>query len=247
MRTVIIDDNEPTRDKIKKLLSIYTPDIKVIDEAESVEAGFKCIKNNNPQLVLLDIEMGDGTGFDLLNLFQNPDFIVIFITAHDGYAIKAFQSSAIGYILKPIDSTNLVNAISKAKEQNSLLQNKVTIQTLLNNTGSERKIDKLILSDADNFYLIDISDLIRCESESNYTRFYLKDDQIILIAKTMKAYEEVLESNGFFRIHRSHLINLNFFARLDKKDGGTIFLKDGSSLPVAVRRKNLLMEALSKL
>ncbi|WKK82209.2 LytR/AlgR family response regulator transcription factor [Marivirga arenosa] len=247
MRTVIIDDNEPTRKKIKTLLSLYTPEIDIIGEADGVETGFKCINNTKPELVLLDIEMGDGTGFDLLNLYKNPEFVVVFITAHDGYAIRAFQSSAIGYILKPIDSSNLIDTINKAKEQSTLLNNELTIQTLLKNTKSNKKLEKLILSDAENFYLIDISDVIRCESESNYTRFHLVDNQRILIAKTMKSYEEILEANGFFRVHRSHLINLNYFTRLDKKDGGTIFLKDGSDVPLATRRKNLLIEALSKL
>ncbi|WKK87069.2 LytTR family DNA-binding domain-containing protein [Marivirga arenosa] len=247
MRTVIIDDNEPTRKKIKTLLSLYTPEIDIIGEADGVETGFKCINNTKPELVLLDIEMGDGTGFDLLNLYKNPEFVVVFITAHDGYAIRAFQSSAIGYILKPIDSSNLIDTINKAKEQSTLLNNELTIQTLLKNTKSNNKLEKLILSDTENFYLIDISDVIRCESESNYTRFHLVDNQRILIAKTMKSYEEILEANGFFRVHRSHLINLNYFTRLDKKDGGTIFLKDGSDVPLATRRKNLLIEALSKL
>jgi len=247
MKTVIIDDNAPTRKKIRKLLEIYAPDLTILDEAEGVETGFVSIQKHQPDLVLLDVEMGDGTGFDLISLFDKPNFIVIFITAHDGYAIRAFQTTAIGYVLKPIDAQQLLAALRQAKMQRTQLETSQALKALLENRKAKAEAQQLILSDAENFYLVPINNIMRCESESNYTRFFLQNGEVILIAKTMKAYEEILEGNGFFRVHRSHLVNLQYFNRLDKKEGGTIYLKDGSKVPVAVRRKDLLLEALGKL
>ena len=192
--------------------------------------------------------MKDGTGFDLLKLCPKINFKVIFITGHDAYAIKAFRFSAIDYLLKPIDIDDLLTALEKAQsELNEKNHNALSVDALLQNRQLEQASQKLVLADAENIYLLDRSEIIRCQSEGNYTRFYLTEERTMLIAKTLKNYVEMLEGGTFFRPHRSHLINLLHFEKYEKKDGGTIFMKDGSFLPVAVGRKDFLLEALKML
>jgi two-component system LytT family response regulator len=130
------------------------------------------------------------------------------------------------------------------KSHQNRAENQLLNQTFLNNRNAQKEEKKLVLSDNDNVYLVGVNEIVRCESESNYTKFFLTENRVLLIAKTLKEYEETLDNPHFFRAHRSHLINLKYFSRLEKKDGGTIHMKDGSTLPVAVRRKDLLLEAL---
>ncbi len=229
------------------MLEKNSKEIEIVGEADGVKTGFDCIQKNEPELVLLDVEMGDGTGFDLLSLFEQPKFTVIFITAHDGYAIKAFQFSAVGYVLKPIETESLLEAIEKAKSQKELIDSSLSIETLLQNRKSALGEQKLILSDVDNVYLVSVEEISRCQSESNYTRFFLVDGNEILIAKTMKEYVKLLEDNGFFRVHRSHLINLSQLDRIDRKSGGIVYMKDNSQVPIATRRKEVLLETLKRL
>lgn len=241
MKVVLIDDQSHIRENLKMLLGEFAPEVAVIAEADGVKSGLECLRKYKPDLVFLDIEMADGTGFDLLNLVKERTFRVIFVTGHDGYAIRAFRVAAIDYLLKPVDPDDLIEAVEKAKRQGPLQQ------VQLNEAVSSRsagKLKQLVLSDADNVYLVQLSEIIRCQSEDNYTRFFLLDGRKLLISRTMKEFAELLEKAGFFRSHQSHLINLVFFDHLDKRDGGTIFLKDGSSVPLATRKKDNLLQAL---
>jgi two-component system LytT family response regulator len=194
--------------------------------------------------VFLDIEMADGTGFDLLNRFKEPGFRLIFVTGHDGYAIRAFRVSAIDYLLKPVDPDDLEEAIEKGRKQPPL--QKMQIQEAEEIQHAE-KLQQLVLSDSENIYLVQVSDILRCQSEDNYTRFFLRDGRKLLISKTLKEYAELLEPSGFFRCHQSHLINLSFFDHYDKRDGGTIWMKDGARLPLATRKKDQLIQVLKSL
>ncbi len=245
MKTVIIDDQAATRSKLKKLLAVHAPQLELIGEAESVATGNILLQQVEPELLLLDVEMGDGTGFDLLAQLSEINFKVVFITAHDGFAIRAFKYSAIDYILKPVDPEDLKRAIERAQANQTPKSSSKNIEVLLSN--QQQAEQKLLLNDADNVYLVNQNDVVRLESESNYTRFYLTNGQVVLIARTLKEFAEVLVAPLFFRPHRSHLINLNHFGRLDKKNGGTIYMRDGSSLPVATRKKEQLIEALRSL
>jgi len=247
MRTVIIDDEVFMRETIKNLLKFYVPHISVVAEAHDLHSGISVIEKFKPELLLLDIELGKQTAFDLLEQCTERNFNLIFITAHDGYAIKAFKFSAIDYVLKPIDPEDLVQAINKAEQQEKRPNADLAINNLLENRQKAVKNQKLVLADLENIYVIEVNDIVRCESESGYTRFFLANGEHILITKTLKEYEDLLQQHDFFRVHRAHLINLDFFNKLDKKDGGTIHLKDGSLLPVAVRRKEELLEALARI
>ena len=241
MKAVLIDDQSHVRENLKMLLGEFVPEVAVIAEADGVKSGLDCLKKYKPDLVFLDIEMADGSGFDLLSLIKERTFRVIFVTGHDGYAIRAFRVAAIDYLLKPVDPDDLIEAVEKAKRQGPLQQVQVNEAVA---SQSADKLKQLVLSDADNVYLVQLSEIIRCQSEDNYTRFFLLDGRKLLISRTMKEFAELLEKAGFFRSHQSHLINLAFFDHLDKRDGGTIFLKDGSSVPLATRKKDNLLQAL---
>lgn len=247
MRVVLVDDDDVVKDNLKTLLSIYVPDAEVVGEADGIKTGLECLMKHKPDLLLLDVEMKDGTGFDLLSIYGSLDFKVIFITGHDAYAIKAFKFSAIDYLLKPVDPELLSKALDRAKTAIDQNEQNLKVTTLEHNRNTPPQNQKVILKDAETVYLVTVSDIIRCEAQANYTKFYLNDGRKILVSKTLKEYDSLFDGKLFFRAHQSHLINLLHFDRYEKKDGGIIHMKDGSLLPVAVRKKDQLMEALEKL
>ncbi|MEQ9402516.1 MAG: LytTR family DNA-binding domain-containing protein [Cyclobacteriaceae bacterium] len=247
MKIVLVDDDSTVRDNLRTLLSMYVKEAEVIAEADGVQAGLKCLSEFTPDLLLLDVEMKDGTGFDLLSLYGHLDFKVIFVTGHDAYAIKAFKYSAIDYILKPVDPDELIRAIGKAKDVLTLEEQNVKVSNLVGNKNIPRADQKILLKDAETVYLIAVKDIVRCESETNYTKFFLVDGRKLTISKTLKEYDALFQDQSFFRAHQSHLINLVHFDRYEKKEGGIVHMKDGSTLPVAVRKKEALMEALGDL
>ncbi|SMD33170.1 two component transcriptional regulator, LytTR family [Reichenbachiella faecimaris] len=247
MRLVLIDDESTVRENLKILLNMYTPHAKVVGEASGVQEGLTCIKLNHPDLVLLDVEMKDGTGFDLLAMYGKIDFKLIFVTGHNEYAIKAFKYSAIDYVLKPIDPDDLKAAIGKASEHFDEQELNLKVSNLVGNKNTVNEQQNVILKDAENVYLVAVEDIIRCESEANYTKFFLSDGRKLIISKTLKEYDQLFAGQSFFRAHQSHLINLNHFDRYEKKEGGIVYMKDGSVLPVAVRKKEALMIRLQSL
>lgn len=240
MRAVIIDDHQEIRSTIRSIIEGSEYPILIEGEAGSVVEGLKLIKSVEPDLIFLDVEMPDGTGFDLLSLLDHENFKVIFVTSHDEFAIKAFRFSAIDYVLKPIDSEELVEAIDKAQKLHSPATH---ISTLLNN--QKRQENKLVLSDQKTTYLVETSEVIRCEADGNYTSFYLTENRRIIVSKTIKNYENLLIDHGFFRTHQSHLINLAFFDRYDRTEGGIIYMKNGDPIPLAIRKKESLMTTLN--
>ena len=247
MRIVLVDDDANVRDNLKTLLSIYANDCEVIAEANSVKSGLECLKNNKLDLLLLDVEMQDGTGFDLLSIYGKLDFNVVFVTGHDAYAIKAFKYSAIDYILKPVAPEELKSAIEKAKNSPNVEEQNLVVSNLVENKEKPDSDKKIVLKDTETVYLVSVKDIIRCESEANYTKFFLIDGRKLTISKTLKEYNKLFEGQLFFRSHQSHLINLLHFDRYEKKEGGIVHMKDGSTVPVAVRKKEVLMHALEQL
>lgn len=226
---------------------MHHPEVDIVGEAGSVTAAYDLITRTQPSLVFLDIEIDGGTAFDLISMFPSIFFKIIFVTAFNDYAVKAFRLSALDYLLKPLDSHELSQAIQKAGQHFKNEQQDISLRNLLqvvkNSTGSK----KLILQDLSNIYVVDEAEIVRCESDGNYTSFYLSDGRTIVVSKTMKEYAALLNNERFFRIHHSHLINLSFFLRYDKTEGGQVILKDGSSVPVAIRRKDEFLQALKKL
>jgi len=247
LRTIIIDDEDHIRHSLKKLVATYCPNIKVVAFAESVKSGVRAIRKHQPDLVLLDIKMDDGTGFDLLKKLEPIDFKVIFITAYDQYAIKAFKFSALDYILKPVDPDDLIQAVNKA-EKLVLKELNTQLGALVNNMQTDdTSKQKIILKTFDNIYLIKIQDIGYCESDDNYTNFHLVNGNEILVSNTLKEYDEMLNEHGFFRVHKSFLINLIHVERFEKSDGGYIILSDESKIPVASRKREQLLELFDRI
>lgn len=246
MRAVIIDDETSLRESTQTLLSIYCPDIEIVGQAACVKDGIDLINKESPDLAFLDVEMPDGTGFDIVHAFRERNFAVIFITGHDEYAVKAFKLSAIDYILKPIDPEELERAVNKAKASFAAGLSGLKMKALESNMA-DKKIKRIVLKDSEKVYLIGVGEIVRCESDDNYTRFYLTEDRKVMVSTTLKEYETLLASQDFFRCHQSHLINLNYFDHFDKREGGSVHMKDGSILPVSVRRRDSLMKALEQL
>ncbi|MCD4691623.1 MAG: LytTR family DNA-binding domain-containing protein [Calditrichales bacterium] len=196
---------------------------------------------------MLDIEMQDGSGFDLLKMFPEPEFIPIFITAYNHYAIKAFKYSALDYLVKPVDPDELVRAVVKAgkyAEKKDIIKKIEVLNTNILNKLSEPQ--KIVLKTEQSIFIVDVSDIVNCESDGNYTTFYLKNDKKIVVSKIIKEFEQLLKHNNFFRIHQSHLINLNHLSSYDKQTGYVI-MADNKKLPVSLRKKNSLIDLLNKL
>ncbi|NHN26093.1 response regulator transcription factor [Flavobacterium jejuense] len=246
---ILIDDDKNLRDGMKGLLDRFAPNIKIIGEADSLQTGIDAIDKLNPQVVFLDIQLNDGTGFDILEQLALKNGTIksniVFITAHEQYAIKAFRFSALDFLLKPVDPDELQKVIKKIETVLEKTNDYAHIDLLLENI--RKKVDnfkRIALSTSDGIHLFEINDIIRCESEDNYTKFYIKNNKTVLISKTLKEYEELLTEHGFERIHQSHLINLAYLKSYIKKDGGYVVMADNSNLPISQRKKERLQEIL---
>ena len=249
---ILIDDDANLRSGLKSMLGIYAPEIDIIGEADSVKTGVLILQALQPQVVFMDIQLGDGNGFDILEQLASKNgkstSHIVFVTAYEEYAIKAFRFSALDFLLKPIDPEELEKVIGKIKQVVAKKDNYAHIDLLLENI--RKKVDhfkRIALSTADGIHLFEISDIIRCESEDNYTKFYLKNNKPVLISKTLKEYEELLTEHGFERINQSHLINLAYLKSYIKKDGGYVVMSDNSNLPISQRKKDRLQELLRNL
>jgi two-component system LytT family response regulator len=248
MRTIIVDDEEKARKTIYNYLSLGCKEVEVIAQADSVESGYQAIVAFKPDLVLLDINLTDGTGFDLLKKFDHITFKIIFITAYEEYAIKAFKFSALDYLLKPLNPQELVEAIEKAAKTIENENVELRFKAFLTNYDDKPKPDKkLVLKTSENIHLVDIKDIIRCEADGSYTTFFLADGRKIMVSKNLKEYEDILTEYNFFRPHHSHLVNLSYMLSFEKRDGGQVIMKDKSIVPVATRRKDELLCLFEKL
>ncbi|HEX8269482.1 MAG TPA: LytTR family DNA-binding domain-containing protein [Flavobacterium sp.] len=252
IKALLIDDDANLRNGLKTMLQRYAPEISIIGEADSVETGITAIDLEKPQVVFLDIQLTDGTGFDILEQLAlkngKSSFHIVFITAHEQYAIKAFRFSALDFLLKPVDPEELQKVIEKIKNVLEKNDSYAHIDLLLENI--RKKVDnfkRIALSTSDGIHLFEISDIIRCESEDNYTKFYIKNNKPVLISKTLKEYEDLLTEHGFERIHQSHLINLSYLKSYIRKDGGYVVMADNSNLPISQRKKERLQELLKTL
>lgn len=248
IRTLVIDDEVKARETIIDMLNLFCKDVDVIGEASSVSTGYEMINHYKPDLVFLDIKMTDGTGFDLLKKFNNIDFYVIFITAFEEYAIDAFKFSAIDYLLKPIDPEELSDSVDRVGKRLEKDNYSLHLNTFFDNLeSSNKKAKKLVLKTSDSVHVVNLNEIIRCQSDKNYTHFYTIHNEIIVVSKTLKEFEEMLINYDFFRTHQSHLINMNFIKRFDKSEGGTVIMKDNSKVPVSFRKKEELMKFFKRL
>ena len=247
LRTLLIDDEAHIRDSLKKLLARHCPQVQVAGESDSVTSGIKAIHDIHPDLVLLDIQMADGNGFDLLNSLPAVDFKIIFVTAYDQYALQAFRFSAVDYLLKPVNPEALADAVNRAVQlvrAHHDLQMEALKDNLKNIDKSQKKI---ILKTAENVYLLNLKDVISCEGDDNYTSIFTTSGEKILVSRTLKEYDEMLSGYGFFRVHKSYLINLAHIKRFEKQEGGYIVLTNDLKIPVASRKRDEIVGIMEKL
>ncbi len=246
IKAVIVDDESCHREMIQMLLEDYFPDIKVMAQAESVEEAIQAIDEHKPDLVFLDIEIKGGTGFHVLQKLKNRDFILIFITAFNEFAIQAIKFSAIDYILKPINEFEFKAGVERAIQEIEKHESSGSLDLLLNNFRNNTD-KKLVLRTAQDMHVVNINSVVRCMADNAYTTFYLDSGEKIMVSKGIGEYAELLASFGFVRPHQSHLVNLNYIKKLDKTDGGFLILKDKTEVPVSSRQKPSLIELLNKL
>ncbi|MDQ6758024.1 MAG: LytTR family DNA-binding domain-containing protein [Bacteroidota bacterium] len=242
MRAVIVDD-EPDCVKLLSLqLKMYCPQVQVIAESSDSEEGLQKIKELQPDIVFLDIEMPVMNGFQLLEKTGNINFHIVFVTAYDKFAVKAFRFSALDYLLKPIDAKDLVAAVGKAfnkqwpgKEQLNLLKQQL-------HEGEKFHPDKIALPYQNGVTFVDINSIIYCASDNNYTRFHLEKSQQCTVAKTLGDIQEVLEERNFLRVHRQYLVNLNHIKKYVRGEGNYLVMTNDESIPVARNQKERLVE-----
>jgi two-component system LytT family response regulator len=243
MKALIVDDIPQARNTLKKDLETYCPQIEVIGEANGVVEAVKFLNKNKVDIVFLDIQMEDGSGFDVLDMIPEMNFHIIFITANDGHALRAFKYSAVDYLLKPVDPDDLVKAISKL--QRALPEQHLRYELLKSNSKKELN-EILALNSQDKIQLVKIEDIIRCQSEDNYTFFYMEGGKKIVVSKTLKEYDELLQEHKFIRVHHSHLVNARKILELQKNDD-MLVLCDQSQVPVSSRKKQEVIKALESL
>ncbi|MBN2237970.1 MAG: response regulator transcription factor [Bacteroidales bacterium] len=248
IKAVCIDDEQLARESIIDLIKLSNQEIEIVGEAESVESAIQIIHTHHPDLVFLDIQLADGTGFDLLQKLTKINFKLIFITAYEEFALRAIKFSAIDYLLKPINPADFFAALSKAETIFEKENQHKQLEALISHLNpDEKKKKKLVLRTAESIHLIDIQDIIRCEANSGYTEFYLDSGKSILVSKGLIEFDELLSECGFIRTHQSHLININFIESYEKTDGGYILMRDKSNVPVSNRKKENMIRFFEKL
>lgn len=242
IKAILIDDEKHCQETLSIQLERYCPEVRLLAQCCSAAEGLKVIKEQKPDLVFLDVEMPIMNGFEMLQQFSTIPFEVIFTTGYDAYAIKAIRFSALDYLLKPIDKDELRKAVEKVREQNgqSLTQQfNVLLEKL---TSKQSTLQKIALPTQSGFELIPLESIIKCESDSNYTHIYLKSGRDILVSRTLKEIEELLEGHPFLRVHHSYIANLNEIVRYIRGEGGYLIMSDDSSVLVSRSRKEALLK-----
>ncbi|MFY0604247.1 MAG: response regulator transcription factor [Flavobacteriaceae bacterium] len=246
LTAVLIDDMASALEMLQNDLETHFPEVEIIGTAKSVVEGAKLLRVLKPHVLFLDIMLGDGTGFDILEIISDLNAKIIFVTASDEYAIKAFKFAAIDYVLKPYSKNDLAIAIAKAKSQ--ITPDKEQLEVLkeaVNNPAGVPK--KISLHTLDKIIVVALTEIIRCKSDNNYTEFHFENGSKLLVTKTLKYYADILKEFHFLRVHQSHLINTQYIKEYIKSDGGYLILKDHTNIPVSVRKRHEVFEALKRL
>ncbi len=245
MKVIIVDDTAAVRNSINRIIEELHPEIEVLASVANVEEGYNAITTNKPDLLFLDVEMPDGSGFDLVSKLIPIDFKVVFITGHQEYALKAIKVSALDFILKPFGEEEINNAISKAREALNRDQEHIKYEILKENTEGKRILKRVVLPTSNNIHLVSISDIIRAEADSNYTSFLISGGQKIMVSRTIKEFDTLLSGSGMIRVHQSHLVNIIYIDKFVKRDGGYLDLKDGTKIPVSQNLRKQVISAIN--
>lgn len=235
LQILLVDDESAPRKKLRELINNFSSGFKIIGEADNAQLGIKLIKKLNPDILITDIEMPGGSGFELLDCITNKNISVIFISSFNNNAVKAFRYNAVDYLLKPIDIENLLAALDKAREKifRSLVASRQSVER------QNKPPLRLAIHSQNETEFIEIKSIIRLEAEGCYTNIFLKGGRKIIVSKLIGEYEQLLLKEQFVRVHNSHLVNLNFITKFIKKDGLILQMDDGSYVPIAVRRKDV--------
>jgi two-component system LytT family response regulator len=246
IKVIVVSGDQPTIDEVSLLIGSCCPDMLVEATARDLKSGVLIINTHQPDLVMLDTSLKDGSGFELLSHFQQPDFKVIFISEYMEYAMKAIEFNALAYLLKPVDEKKFITAINKAtgrirQEENIQLQLLEHTIKDMNTTGN------IILRTSEEIHSVKATEIIRVEADGNYSTFHIDDGREVIVSKPMKEFEDQLLENGFFRIHKSHMINIRKVRYFDKAEGGSVVMTDGSFVPVASRKRDDVIAMLENL
>lgn len=250
LNVLIVDDEEYSRKSLYFLLQQNCPEVLINGIAGSVEEARKIIEQKTFDLIFLDIAMPKENGFELLPLLQKSNILVVFVTAFDQYALKALKASAVDYLLKPIDISELKVAVQKSldlRKNSRSVQNfseNLPLATLTRNLSSQHRIDKITLPHTNGFHIVDTNDIIYVEADSNYSIFHLNDDRRLVISKPLKEFEDILDASDFVRIHKSALINLQYVNSYSNKHGSEVILKNNAALAISRRRASEFQEKM---
>jgi two-component system, LytTR family, response regulator len=246
---IIIDDEKNALEVLEMQISRFCEGVTVVASCDGGIKGIAAIKKYNPDLVFLDIEMPHKNGFDVLQETRNHNYDVIFTTAYDQFAIKAFKFSAIDYLLKPVDIIELREAVEKVRNKNEPVSLDERIKTLLHQLQpmSQKLTNKIALPVGDAMQLMEPDEIIRCESDSNYTHIFLANGKKITMAKTLKEVEENISGTPFFRIHQSHLVNMNHISKYIKGDNAYVVMKDSTQIGISRNKKEAFLETFRKI
>lgn len=247
MRAIVIEDEINVRNGFIKLMNVFCPEIEVIATAESVETGLQAIKTHECDILFLDINLPDGSGFDLIYQIEERSFETIFVTAYDQYAIDAFKIGAVDYLLKPVAPDLLKTAIHRVKSQKAITVDSSAISAMKSHLDQQyNQQEKMILRDTDSMHIVSVGDIIYCHADGAYTTFAFSNRDPITTSLHLKEYERLLEAYGFIRCHNSYLANMQHVLELKKVDGGTMIMSDQSQLPLSTRKRPQVVEALKK-
>ncbi|MEE4196963.1 MAG: LytTR family DNA-binding domain-containing protein [Bacteroidales bacterium] len=249
MRTcIIIDDEKNAREALEKIIQRYfSSQLQIVFIADSVKEGVFAINKYRPELVFLDIEMPEENGFKLFDYFDIYNFEVIFTTAYKQYAIDAIKFAALDYLLKPINYIDLRDVLTRLEKKQNKSPNTAQIEAFLSNLNHDPgNFNKIALPTLDGFQMEKVNNIVYCQAEESYTKIFTNRNEAILVARNLKNIEEMLPEELFFRIHKSHLVNMNYIKSYSKTDGYKIKLDNGIELDVATRRNDEFLKALTK-
>ena len=246
IKAIVVDDESNARESLINMIKLFCKNVEVCGEGKNIDEAQELINAHHPDVVFLDIEMPHGNGFQLLERFDSIPFQIIFTTAYDQYAIKAIKFSALDYLLKPIDHEELQLAVEKVNENRGEEQSSHKFETLKQNLNQETHLERIVVPDSDGLVVLELSDIVRCESDSNYTFIHLTTKKKIIVAKTLRDFEEMLSTENFTRVHRSHLINMKHVKKYIRGEGGSVIMSDGSEVEISRRKKPEFMEALER-
>jgi two-component system LytT family response regulator len=248
IKAIIIEDEKMSRETLRRMLEKYCPTVEVVAEADGYRKGLEQIRKFNPDVIFLDIQMPDGSGFRLLEEVDDIDFEIIFTTAFDQFAIKAIKYSALDYLLKPIIPQDLMDAVKKVEKKRAEVRKRKNMDIQMDGAHiADESSQKIILSTSEMIHVINVDDIVRCESDNYYTYFFFTDGRKLLVSKTLKENEELLSNHNFIRPHKSHLVNVKYIKSFIRQEGGYIIMTDGSRIPVSRRKKDKIMETLFNL